>query len=83
MTMNFMVPWLDQYLSYHGSRSTQTCRLPTMTLIVSYFTDRSDSSQRHPMKEVGFYTDGALKNLVSRISILDKLKSFTRKVHNF
>ncbi|ODM99963.1 hypothetical protein Ocin01_06725 [Orchesella cincta] len=33
------------------------------------------------IKEVGFYSDSALRNLVSRFSILDKLKSFTRKVN--
>jgi len=43
-----------------------------------FVSDRSEV--RHPMKEVNFYTDGAIKNLVSRISILDKLKNFTRKV---
>lgn len=32
------------------------------------------------MEEVSFHSDGAIMNLVSKISILDKLKSFTRKV---
>lgn len=44
-------------------------------------SDRGHTSSGHrQLEEVSFHSDGAIRNLVSKISILDKLKSLTRKV---